>query len=158
MVLKVNWFLLYLNLVVHHHWINPWKILWGIHLSFHFRMCIYLLFFWCCHIVWCTCVSHTFASFSVSLDFVWQPGSLINMDSVSWKKVQLARKAQINLTACYSWQHNIGLSAFFKILLLAKGLSGLFILLFCTIVLGWIVEIPFENSRADLKISEFTHS
>ena len=26
---------------------------WEIHLSFHFRMCIYLLFFWCGHILWC---------------------------------------------------------------------------------------------------------
>ena len=49
-------------------------------LSFYFRMCIYSLFFWCYHKLWCTTYQHylicTFASFSVSLDLIWQPGLL----------------------------------------------------------------------------------
>ena len=52
----------------------------------------------------------------------------------------------------------ICLSASFKILLLASGLPGLLIVLFHTIVLGWIVEIPFGNSRVDSKMSEFMDS
>ena len=72
-------------LVVHHHWINGRNILWEVHLTFHFRMLSYnyLVLFWCCHIVWLTCVFHTFASFYVSLELVWQPGSLINMDGTN---------------------------------------------------------------------------
>ena len=64
-------------LVVHHHWFNPWNILWEIHLSFHLRMCIYLLFFWCYHysMVHMHFSFHTFTSFSVILDIIWQPGS-----------------------------------------------------------------------------------
>ena len=48
-------------------------------LSFYFRMRIYSLFFWCYHKLWCTSISifcQYFASFSVSLDLVWQPGFL----------------------------------------------------------------------------------
>ena len=66
-------------LVVHHHWINPRNTLREIHLSFHFRMCIYLLSYGVA-IYGCSCVFCTFASFSVSLNLIWQPGSLINMD------------------------------------------------------------------------------
>ena len=64
-------------LAVHHHWINPQNILWEV------RTATYLIFFYCCHIVRCTCVfPHfcNFASFSVSLHLIWQPGSLINID------------------------------------------------------------------------------
>ena len=52
-------------------------------IPFFICIAIYLIFFWCCNIVWCTCVFHTFASFSVSLELVWQPGSLINMDGTN---------------------------------------------------------------------------
>ena len=45
-------------LVVHHHWINPRNILWEIHLSFHFWMCIYLPFLWCCRIRVQLCFLH----------------------------------------------------------------------------------------------------
>ena len=63
----------------------------------------------------------------------------------------------MNSTDGHSRQHGIRISVFFKISLLARGLSGLLTVLFHTIFLGLIVEIPFENSRADLKISEFMH-
>ena len=64
----------------------------------------------------------------------------------------------MNSTAVHSRHPHIHFSAFFKISLLAWRLPGLLTVLFHTIVLGWIVEIPFGNSRANSKISKFTHS
>ena len=52
----------------------------------------------------------------------------------------------------------IHLSAFFKILLLAQELPRLLTMLFHTIVLSWVIDLPFRNSRADWKISKFAHS
>ena len=52
----------------------------------------------------------------------------------------------------------IRLSAFFKIPLLAQGLARLLTMLFHTIVLSWVIELPFRNSRADWKISEVANS
>ena len=52
----------------------------------------------------------------------------------------------------------IRLSASFKILLLAKGLPRLLNMLFHTIVLSWVIELPFRNFRADWKTSEVTNS
>ena len=52
----------------------------------------------------------------------------------------------------------IHLSAFFKILLLAQGFTRLLTMLFHTIVLSWVIELPFRNSRADWKISKVTNS
>ena len=44
-------------LVVHLYWINPWKFLSEVHLSFHFWMRIYLLFPGVAiHVVWSMCV------------------------------------------------------------------------------------------------------
>ena len=82
----------------HHHWINPQNILWEIHLSFHFRQDAYLFAFLLVlpHSIWCTCVFRTFASFSVSLDLVWQPDSLINMHG--WVRLRTMRPDQVVLT------------------------------------------------------------
>ena len=65
-------------LVVHHHWINPRNILYICHsifgcLSNCFSSGIAIPH--SAHTFFCT-----FASFSVSFDLIWQPGSLIIMD------------------------------------------------------------------------------
>ena len=48
----------------------------------------------------------------------------------------------------------VRLSAFLKIPLLAQELTRLLTMLFHTIVLSWVIELPFRNSRADWKISK----
>ena len=73
-------------LVVHHHWINPQNILLKIHLSFYFRMHIYLFFFWCCHIVWCKSILCAFASFSVSLNLIWQVPFHFKYSEWGWRR------------------------------------------------------------------------
>ena len=69
-------------LVVHHHWINPRNILCEIHLLFHFRMHIYLLFF--SVVLPCSMVHASFPHFRMFLLAVTSFGSLalsvINMD------------------------------------------------------------------------------
>ena len=68
--------------VVHHHCINPRKILWEIHFAILF-LDAYLFIFSGVTINYGAHTSiffHTSASFSVSLNLIWQPGSLINMD------------------------------------------------------------------------------
>ena len=53
------------------------------------------------------------------------------------------------MTAIYAFQLSL------KILLLAQGLPRLLTMLFHTIVLSCVIELPFRNSRADWKISKF---
>ena len=80
----------------------------------------------------------------------------IDIDNVSFICKSATSKKRLNeFDGRPLRRHNICLSAFFKILLLARGLSGLLTVLLCTIVL---VEISFKNSRANSKISEFMHS
>ena len=47
-----SWLILIMSyFVVHHYWINPQKILWEMHLSFHFWSAyLFAFLFWYCHI------------------------------------------------------------------------------------------------------------
>ena len=74
------------------------------------------------------------------------------------EKVYPARNILINSMTVTHDDSYMRRSAFFKIPLLAQGLTRLLTMLFHTIVLSWVIELPFRNSRADWKISEVTNS
>ena len=74
------------------------------------------------------------------------------------EKVYPARNILMNSMAVTHDDSYMRLSAFFKIPLLAQGLTRLLTMLFHTIVLSWVIELSFRNSRADWKISEVTNS
>ena len=109
-------------------------------------------------------VNHQILSFCINTFRV--PKDLIGVNSIvvlhiqisilycSCEKVQQARNAWMNLTVGHSWQYNI---CPLTSCCWAQGLPVLLTVLFHTIVLGWIMEIPFRNSRADSKIPKFTH-